>query len=1350
MISNSPAARMAARMIACLFSLVAASAPADDWATHRRDNQRSGHTTASLPAERLHEAWRFTASHPPRPAWEAPARWDAFSGLRNLRSMRDYDAAYHTIAAGDAVYFGSSTDDSVHCLDAATGEIRWRYTTDGPVRIAPTFHGGKVYFGSDDGHAYCLSAAEGKLIWRVRAAETAKTVLHNQRMISLHPVRTGVMIDSGVAYFAGSLLPWEPTYLCAVDAATGSIEGQGHYRRTLTDKNTLEAPMLAQGGQLVAPQGRVAPLLFNRADGNPLGQLEGAGGSCVVVAPDGRIYCGPGNKGGWISEADPRSRKRIANNERAIGAVITNEVTYLLGDHSLTALSRNDRKVIWEAPCDCPFELVLAGEHLFAGGTDLVAAFDAKTGRRVWQAKVSGRAHGLAVAGDALLVSTDEGVIHCFKPGDQPAPPPDNPQRLAEALPPPPPVEPINDEALLGRWLFQSDQIELSKVRNLVDARPARISGATLLEAWGPLQALNFDGFANEVVVADDYATEKAPRQDITAEAWVRVDQASDWGGFVGVVQDNGDFERGWILGFNKTAFTFALASESVKKLTYLASKTKFEEGLWYHVAGTYDGKTMKVYVNGRLDAESTVQRGPIAYPPKALYTLGSYHDQDEFYKLRGAMQEVRVYERALSSEQIARSYDAKRRRQPDRPPQAAISLGPILRFTAPDEAVLRWETPKPTATKMTFRLGLERRVIEDAKAKTSHEVKLAGLRRNRVYAYEILTQIDGVIGISEAYECDTHFNYTEPAVAESPQVFPADAKVDRQAKRAIEAAGTQRGVALLFGIADRGRLAFEIARQSGLSVLCVDTDEARVADARKALMAAKVYGTRVSVLRVESLATWELRGDFANLVVADAAVPAVTIERVLRPDGGVAFIDGVKKLTRGKLPGAGVWSHQYARPDNTGFGGEALGGVGGTDQLEVQWLGRPGPRAQVDRQPRKPSPLAAGGRLFIQGFPRLTALDAYNGAVLWSLETPPVVRFSIPRDCSNWCADESHVYVAVHDRVWRIRAGDGELLDTFPVINEATPYNDADWGYIARVNDLLIGSTVPGKVSHTRYWTGDAWYDQISGPLAAKVCADNLFALDPATGSRKWLYNGGLIIHSTIAATDKHIYFLESRDSDAKAKTQRRLDGDAFWSRIYLVSLDAATGQVAWEQPLQIEPGTVSSQLAIAGDKIVLVHSHAKKYHTYAFSTTDGREAWRAADPWFDGKDVGAAHHGTHMSRPVVVAGKVIVRPWVYELDTGKRLNQRMPVIKDGHGCGTYAACASALIFRSGDIAMWNVNTSTKTQWPRLRPDCWLSTIPALGMVLSPEAGGGCSCGSWMETSLGFMPMWNESKEAK
>jgi hypothetical protein len=53
----------------------------------------------------------------------------------------------------------------------------------------------------------------------------------------------------------------------------------------------------------------------------------------------------------------------------------------------------------------------------------------------------------------------------------------------------------------------------------------------------------------------------------------------------------------------------------------------------------------------------------------------------------------------------------------------------------------------------------------------------------------------------------------------------------------------------------------------------------------------------------------------------------------------------------------------------------------------------------------------------------------------------------------------------------------------------------------------------------------------------------------------------------------------------------------------------------------------------------------------------------------------------------------------------------------------------------------MWNRKSGKLSGWSLLRPNCWISTIPANGMILSLEGGGGCSCGGWIETSFGFMP---------
>ena len=210
-----------------LFFIVATSATtavAKDWPTYRHDNYRSGETDESLDAANLTLDWVWQSAQPPQTAWAGPAKWDAYNDIPRLNSMRNYDAAFHVAVAGDAVYFGSSADDAVRCLDARTGKERWRFTAGGPVRIAPTLSDGKVYFGSDDGTAYCLDGASGKLLWKFNARPDERLVINNGRLISFWPVRTGVAVEDGTAYFCASMLPWKRSYLCAVDAETGKVE----------------------------------------------------------------------------------------------------------------------------------------------------------------------------------------------------------------------------------------------------------------------------------------------------------------------------------------------------------------------------------------------------------------------------------------------------------------------------------------------------------------------------------------------------------------------------------------------------------------------------------------------------------------------------------------------------------------------------------------------------------------------------------------------------------------------------------------------------------------------------------------------------------------------------------------------------------------------------------------------------------------------------------------------------------------------------------------------------------------------------------------------------------------------
>jgi outer membrane protein assembly factor BamB len=78
---------------------------------------------------------------------------------------------------------------------------KWSFPTDGPVRLPPSWHGGRLYFGSDDGHAYCVEASTGTLVWKQKPSGKETGMLSNGKLISHWPCRTGVLVQNDTAYF---------------------------------------------------------------------------------------------------------------------------------------------------------------------------------------------------------------------------------------------------------------------------------------------------------------------------------------------------------------------------------------------------------------------------------------------------------------------------------------------------------------------------------------------------------------------------------------------------------------------------------------------------------------------------------------------------------------------------------------------------------------------------------------------------------------------------------------------------------------------------------------------------------------------------------------------------------------------------------------------------------------------------------------------------------------------------------------------------------------------------------------------------------------------------------------------
>ena len=61
-----------------------------------------------------------------------------------------------------------SPEHYLDALDALTGELVWRFETDGEIESSPVTHNGLVFVGTRKGHLYAMDAKTGRLIWEFR------------------------------------------------------------------------------------------------------------------------------------------------------------------------------------------------------------------------------------------------------------------------------------------------------------------------------------------------------------------------------------------------------------------------------------------------------------------------------------------------------------------------------------------------------------------------------------------------------------------------------------------------------------------------------------------------------------------------------------------------------------------------------------------------------------------------------------------------------------------------------------------------------------------------------------------------------------------------------------------------------------------------------------------------------------------------------------------------------------------------------------------------------------------------------------------------------------------------------
>lgn len=304
-------------------------------------------------------------------------------------------------------------------------------------------------------------------------------------------------------------------------------------------------------------------------------------------------------------------------------------------------------------------------------------------------------------------------------------------------------------------WAFSPSFVEGNHLRSV---RGPSAIGEQMPEfvVVGEMPVASFNGSHHSLLISDRIDTLKLPVTTMSVAAWVMVDYPGSWGGFLSVMQDNGDYEKGWVFGHVGDRFSIGLASEGANRnnrggMTYLQASEPFRIGTWNHVAATYDGTTMHLYVNGEMSAQSTEQSGDILYPNATWFSMGTYRDNDENLRHSGQIHSIQLWDSVISPQTIQQRYNQHRSLR-ELPAKARISLEgitikPYLNFITETQATVSWYSSEPSTGYIQFGLSEDtmHHIVQSEAATSFHRVTLENLQAGTFYFYRaVIVEHDG------------------------------------------------------------------------------------------------------------------------------------------------------------------------------------------------------------------------------------------------------------------------------------------------------------------------------------------------------------------------------------------------------------------------------------------------------------------------------------------------------------------------------------------------------------------------------------------------------------------------------
>lgn len=235
--------------------------------------------------------------------------------------------------------------------------------------------------------------------------------------------------------------------------------------------------------------------------------------------------------------------------------------------------------------------------------------------------------------------------------------------------------------------------------------------------------------------------------QAFTVELWIVNHVNRPVGVTVSRHAKAGSAQPAWKLIYHADKLGFFLGSKGIDE----AAVAERWKGRWVHITGTFDGTTMRLYVNGQIASKVSVESKTIGDFGQHLEIVGDLANEP-FMQVGDLVKNVRLLDYAANATEIAKRYGQLQ----DMVNQGALmpdrfhfTAGPYLNDLATDGVRLVWETDRAAASMIRYgttlplsdslALGFAVPELHDQGVTSNiRKASVSGLQPGTPYFYEI------------------------------------------------------------------------------------------------------------------------------------------------------------------------------------------------------------------------------------------------------------------------------------------------------------------------------------------------------------------------------------------------------------------------------------------------------------------------------------------------------------------------------------------------------------------------------------------------------------------------------------